>query len=84
MLGAAQATNTIALLALSTKPTPTSVLRNVALSVKGKIQMGYLSQPSSSFLEKFGNPTVPSVFALIPPSGTDNQFQVIIYILSLL
>lgn len=44
--------------------------------------MGFVSQPSTSFLEKFGNPQVPSVIALIPPSGeNDNQFQVLILII---
>ena len=61
---------------LSNKAAPTSAFRNVALSLKGKLLMGFLPNPSSGFMERFGNPPIPSVIALIPPLGDDPSFQV--------
>jgi hypothetical protein len=76
LLAAAQDTQTIAVLALSGKVVPNGVLRNVALSVKGKVQFGFIGQPSQMLLERIGNPPVPSVMALVPPPNNGEQFQV--------
>jgi hypothetical protein len=76
LLAASQQSNTIAVIALSGKSTPNGVLRNVALSVKGKVHFGFFGQPSQVFLERIGNPSVPGILALVPPSTNNDQFQV--------
>jgi hypothetical protein len=76
LLAVAQETQTIAVLALSGKAVPNGVLRNVALSVKGKVQFGFIGQPSQMLLERIGNPSVPSIMALVPPPNNGEQFQV--------
>jgi hypothetical protein len=77
LLAASQQSNTIAVIALSGKSAPNGVLRNVALSVKGRVHFGFFGQPSPVFLERIGNPSVPGILALVPPTdGKNDQFQV--------
>lgn len=79
LLSAAQTSGTVAIVALSNKQTPSALIRNIALTVKGKVQIAFVGQPSTQFLERFGSPAIPSVIGFLPPGGNGRDFQLMLY-----
>lgn len=69
----------IAVIALSNKNEPSSLIRNAAVSSKGFARMAFYPNPSAQFLAGLGNIKLPAVIALMEGMADVNgqkQFQV--------
>jgi hypothetical protein len=48
---------------ISDKPTPSSMLKNLGLSLGKYIKVSFMSAPSDAFMSSLGNPRLPAVIA---------------------
>jgi hypothetical protein len=65
--------NQIAIVVLSDKASPPSLLRNVALSVKKLAHVVFITNPSETYLKTIGNPALPAILAMSPQTPEDRS-----------